>query len=375
MRSSVSRAARTLRSDSRRVAGSIGLGTDLLLLVFLALPVDVRARAQAVCRVWRDLVRTQAWSVVNLTKVTEAAVRSVCTQATGKLSRLFLRQEHKGLLLELCTAHADTLQRVFINAEFTEAEILAVLEAAPRLEELHVCFKTRSSDAARVVALPQLRFFSLCMHGELPANALLGLSTRNKVLNLYIATTPLLDYTKFRLLLHDCLTSGVQRFTMSGCTLNAATFNLFLNYMSVGLTHLRLVALRWEGPPPALYLRALCGGLAMSCLTVLHISHDGLWNTTGHSGWVLRVLAVMPRLKQLSVELAPAEVDLKSLKLLVSTGRMETLVLKGCSDAASQLAVAAADKGGSLTRLCFIDKEGINKTLRGGVCQLLFGCY
>jgi hypothetical protein len=129
------------------------LPEPVMRVLFLALPVDARARAACVCRSWRVfLADTSLWLHLDLTPaggvaaahVTENLVRGAVARAAGQMRVLCLEDErtrHKvDLLLDVIKSDGAELQHVNTNVRFKVEELRVVLAAAPRLQVLSAQF-------------------------------------------------------------------------------------------------------------------------------------------------------------------------------------------------------------------------------------------
>jgi hypothetical protein len=121
------------------------LPEPVLRILFLALPVDERARAACVCRSWRAfLADPSLWQVLDLTpagvaavRVTQNLVRSAGARAAGQLLELSFDSEALPVdveeVLRLIESDGAQLQKLNTNwISFNELE--AVRAAAPRLQ-------------------------------------------------------------------------------------------------------------------------------------------------------------------------------------------------------------------------------------------------
>jgi hypothetical protein len=119
-------------------------------ILFLALPVDERARAACVCRSWRAfLADPSLWQVLDLTpaggvaaaRVTENLVRGAVARAAGYLRvfRLSRAIRLNALLIDVIVNHGAELEEVEADVFLRIAELgsrAAVFAAAPRLQAL-----------------------------------------------------------------------------------------------------------------------------------------------------------------------------------------------------------------------------------------------
>ena len=122
------------------------LPEPVLLVLFLALPVDARARAACVCRAWRAfLADVSLWQVLDLTpaggvaaeRVTENLARGASARAAGNLRVLnftHLLNLNTRTLLDAVASGTAALQLVTTNCYLSTTALQGVLAAAPRLQ-------------------------------------------------------------------------------------------------------------------------------------------------------------------------------------------------------------------------------------------------
>jgi hypothetical protein len=121
-----------------------------LRVLFLALPVDARARAACVCRSWRAfLADPSLWQVLDLTpaggvareRVTENLARGAVRRASGQLRVLTWTEVSTfaldRLLVAVIVSDGAELQQMNTNIRLSVRELQAVLAAAPRLQALN----------------------------------------------------------------------------------------------------------------------------------------------------------------------------------------------------------------------------------------------
>ena len=126
------------------------LPEPVLRILFLALPVDARARAACVCRGWRAFLSdVSLWQVLDLRpaggvaaeRVTENLVRGTVARAAGGLRSLSLNRvryvDLHGVLLELLQSDGAELQQVTTDMPLTVLALRAVFAAAPKLQALN----------------------------------------------------------------------------------------------------------------------------------------------------------------------------------------------------------------------------------------------
>ena len=126
------------------------LPEEALRVIWLALPVDARARAACVCRSWRAfLADVSLWQVLDLTpsggvaaeRVTENLVRGAVRRAAGQLRTLSLSDGpawlHTALVVELIESDGAELQQVNAGVWLHMAQLRRVCAAAPRLQVLN----------------------------------------------------------------------------------------------------------------------------------------------------------------------------------------------------------------------------------------------
>ena len=126
------------------------LPVPVLRVIFLALPVDERARAACVCRAWRAfLLDVSLWQVLDLTaaggvaaeRVTENLARGAVGRAAGHLRVLTWTEVDTfamdQLLVAVIVSDGAGLQHVNTGASLTVAQLQTVLAAAPRLQALN----------------------------------------------------------------------------------------------------------------------------------------------------------------------------------------------------------------------------------------------
>jgi hypothetical protein len=119
-------------------------------VLFLALPVDERARAACVCRSWRAfLADPSLWQVLDLSpaggvaaaRVTENLVRGAVARAAGQLRTLSINDDpdwlHIAFLVELIESNGAELQQVNAGVWLSTAQLRNVFAAAPRLQVLN----------------------------------------------------------------------------------------------------------------------------------------------------------------------------------------------------------------------------------------------
>ena len=141
------------------------LPEPVLRILFLALPVDARARAACVCRSWRAFLADYSlWQVLDLTpaggvvaeRVTENLVRGAVARAARHL-RVFSLDDDAAcpvdvgtLLVAVFESDGAELQEVNTNAWLEVAQLRRMLAAAPRLQVLNAKVK------GKCAALPPL---------------------------------------------------------------------------------------------------------------------------------------------------------------------------------------------------------------------------
>jgi hypothetical protein len=118
------------------------------------LPVDVRGRASAVCRGWRDVLADPSlWQVLDLTLAgfeaarwqperTQNLVLGAARRAAGQLRVLNItgtapHDTVRELLVAVVVSDGAELQQVTTNATLSKATLDAVFAAAPRLQALN----------------------------------------------------------------------------------------------------------------------------------------------------------------------------------------------------------------------------------------------
>ena len=125
------------------------LSAETLREVLVRLPVDARARAAAVCRLWRDILADRSlWTRLDLSDVsgvartvTDAVLRGAAAKAGGGLTVLKARDgwgcsylTHRALL-EVVTANAGALTELCVEAVSTVEQLETLLHAAPLLRQ------------------------------------------------------------------------------------------------------------------------------------------------------------------------------------------------------------------------------------------------
>jgi hypothetical protein len=176
-------------ADDQALSALAPLPHAVVLLIFLLLPVDLRARCACVCSSWRaalserflwtrlDVSHTSGNSVV----VTDALLRGAAARAGGALHTLdvsgSVRVSHDALLL-VATANAATLHELRvchgacdsmliadgILLQLGDAEVL--LRAAPHLRVLDADVDCISvAEARRVLCANEGLLTPLCVHG------------------------------------------------------------------------------------------------------------------------------------------------------------------------------------------------------------------
>ena len=125
------------------------LPEEALRVIFLTLPVDVRAQAACVCRSWRAfLADPSLWLQLDLTpaggvaaaRVTENLVRGAVARAARQLRELsFDNRPNLNLMVNVIQSDGAELQQVKTVAWLTVTELQAVFAAAPRLQVLGAC--------------------------------------------------------------------------------------------------------------------------------------------------------------------------------------------------------------------------------------------
>jgi molybdopterin-guanine dinucleotide biosynthesis protein A len=122
------------------------LPEPVLRILFLALPVDDRARAACVCRSWRAfLVDPSLWQVLDLTatggvaaeRVTENLVRGAVSRAAGHLRVLSLNRVPAPVLVQALVSDGAELQQVDADVSLSRDQLRNVFAAAPRLQVLN----------------------------------------------------------------------------------------------------------------------------------------------------------------------------------------------------------------------------------------------
>ena len=119
-------------------------------VLFLALPVDARARAACVCRSWRAfLADPSLWQVLDLTRsggvvalcVKENLVLGAVARAAGRLRVLSFSddstQRVKEVLFEFILSDGAELEQIHTNVRLSVDTLDAVFAAAPRLQVLN----------------------------------------------------------------------------------------------------------------------------------------------------------------------------------------------------------------------------------------------
>ena len=136
------------------------LPEPVMRVLFLALPVDERARAACVCRSWRAfLADVSLWQVLDLTpaggvaaeRVTENLVRCAVRRAAGQLRELSTRALSIALLVAVFRSDGAELQQVSTDRWLPIQELEAVLAAAPRLQLLSTGVSGASTDLLPVL--------------------------------------------------------------------------------------------------------------------------------------------------------------------------------------------------------------------------------
>jgi len=123
------------------------LPEPVLRILFLALPVDERARAACVCRSWRAfLADPSLWQVLDLggwaaERMTENLVRRAVARAAGGLRVLSLDDDD--LLVKVFVSDGAELREVNTNCWLDGADLGAIFAAAPRLQVLNACVAGR----------------------------------------------------------------------------------------------------------------------------------------------------------------------------------------------------------------------------------------
>jgi hypothetical protein len=119
------------------------LPEEALRILFLALPVDARARAACVCRTWRAfLADPTLWQVLDLTDaggVTSRSrdlLRGAVARAAGSLRVLHFGRYDSRLLVGVVVSDGAQLQQVSTD-ERLSADQLATVASAPRLQVLN----------------------------------------------------------------------------------------------------------------------------------------------------------------------------------------------------------------------------------------------
>ena len=124
------------------------LSAETLREVLMRLPVDARARAAAVCRLWRDILADLSfWTRLDLsdasglafTRVTDVLLRGAAAKARGGLTFLdahaFNSQLTRDALMEVVAANSGALTELSCDIAFKQDELEALLHAAPLLRE------------------------------------------------------------------------------------------------------------------------------------------------------------------------------------------------------------------------------------------------
>lgn len=143
--------------DARAAAAGEALPTALTSLpqplaqrIWLALPVNFRARAACVCRAWRDALSNPAlWAVLDFSGVpwqrqTRTLLRGAAARAGGRLRELHAHSFDLAVLLEVVGANGASLRRLcytgpprFWPGGLDEvATLRALAQAAPLLHSL-----------------------------------------------------------------------------------------------------------------------------------------------------------------------------------------------------------------------------------------------
>ncbi len=156
--------ARAASAQIRLTFASLPL--PLAQLIFLALPVDARARASCVCRAWRDVLAESAlWTRLDLSKSSGvewprresvALLRGAAARARGLLYRLgFSGTEHTfETLLEVLAANAGSLRELRVDSLSGDlaAKVEALVAAAPLLQVVEAdCVWCMWEEAPRVM--------------------------------------------------------------------------------------------------------------------------------------------------------------------------------------------------------------------------------
>ena len=126
------------------------LPAETLPFVLVRLPVDARARAAAVCRLWRDVLKDRnLWTRLDLsdtsgvlyTRITNALLLGAAAKAGGGLTALdastapFLTLLTRDALMEVAATNWAALTELSCSIKFEEAQVEALLQAAPLLCE------------------------------------------------------------------------------------------------------------------------------------------------------------------------------------------------------------------------------------------------
>ena len=298
-----------------------------LRVLFLALPMDERARAACVCRSWRAfLADPSLWHVLDLTpaggvvaaRVTENLVRSAVHRAAGQLRSLSLEWtagfRANGLLVELVQTDGAALQQLNTAAWMSAAELGAVFAAAPRLQ-----VNARVGDLFTAL-LPVLRndppygplriaqvfvdfsasgFFQPTVADVRAVAAAVAAHESLKGMNLANAqfAPELLNE------LIDVAAARLSRLTISRCVLNAGSVPALTRLLQRGC--LTMLSISCDGFPhaQAASVPVLCAALR-SCRTLEHLElrldpPNGASHRTVTE--VLDVAASLPMLSQLSL--------------------------------------------------------------------------
>ena len=163
------------------------LSAETLREVLVRLPVDARARAAAVCRLWRDILADRSlWTRLDLShasgvafpRVTDAVLLGAAAKAGGGLTVLDASEGcyllTRGALTQVVEANAGALTELHWHERFTETELEAVLRAAPLLRELHVEVNVAGVAVGQMLRneppFGPLRILSLAVQSPWPSN-------------------------------------------------------------------------------------------------------------------------------------------------------------------------------------------------------------
>jgi hypothetical protein len=336
------RSARVAAVAERATTALAPLPLSIVLYIFALLPVDVRARAAAVCRCWRAAVAERSlWTRLELRPanydldpvfdVGARLLRGAAARAGGDLRSLHVDLYCVSLpiLLEVAAANAGALEELHVSSRgisLYHDDIVSLLRAAPRLRVLSADVQDVQTVHARAMlrneapfeALRVCRTLSPFMESEDEVIAFAADVVAHPPLQqLYMVVAPLNTSAALDAVVDAVIVRKIRTLTLIQCDLSTASTPALVRLL--GSRALTTLVYREEAQLLDVPASDALGAALRANTTLTSLSFEGMgfWRDIDAAAALLHALVGHPSVRDLSFyTMRTAQLTMRATQLL-----------------------------------------------------------